>query len=74
MSKIERIAQIIAAEQARGFNETLANTLRCAAWFAIEEFPEVTSSEFADAAATLGLHRQASANRFREAVKNLEDA
>ena len=72
---IKRIAAIIAVELERFAreDETLADAVRYAAVFAREEFPDMTSAEFGDAAVTLGLHRQGSRNRFNEAMKFLAD-
>lgn len=69
----ETLCQIIEAEADR-FNEPLAEKLRAAAWIAVDEFPHVTSSQFADAAAACGFHRQGAINRFNEAMKNLAHA
>jgi len=38
-----------------------------------EDDPSVTASQFGDAAALLGLHRQAAMNRWNEAKKNCGD-
>lgn len=71
---MEQIADIIEAEVARfSGGETLANALRCAAVFVHEEHPAATASDFGDAAASLGLHRQAAMNRWNEAKKNCGD-
>jgi len=67
---IERIAFLIKRDME--FNpagETRAEAMRCAALSAQAEFPHVTASQFGDAAATLGHHRQGATNRFREAMK-----
>lgn len=71
---IEQIADEIETEVAR-FNggETLANSLRCAAQMIHEDDPTVTSSQFGDAAASLGMHRQAAMNRWNEAKANCGD-
>lgn len=58
--------------------ETLANSMRCAAVFVHDEFPDATSADFGDAAVmveTAGgtLHRQASMNRWNEAKANMGD-
>lgn len=69
---ITEIAAIIKTETTRfGAEETLANALRCAAWFVNEDFPNATAANFGDAAASLGLHRQGAMNRWNEAKKNL---
>lgn len=71
---MDEIADIIEAEleRFRG-EETLANALRCAAWIVHDEFPDATSSDFGDAAASLGQHRQAAMNRWNEAKANAGD-
>jgi len=71
---IQQIAAEIATEVAR-FNggETLANSLRCAAQMIHEDDASVTSVQFGDAAASIGLHRQAAMNRWNEAKKNCGD-
>jgi hypothetical protein len=53
--------------------DTLANAVRCAANALLLDFPDATSAEFADAAVTLGLHRQGSRNRFNETVAWLSE-
>lgn len=70
---ITEIAKLIKIELDRFPGETLANQLRCAAWFAHEDFPKATSSDFADAAVSLGLHRQGAMNRWNEGIKNLKE-
>lgn len=68
---MDEIADIIEEEVGRfPGQETLANALRCAAQIAHEEYPDATSSDFGDAAASLGLHRQAAMNRWNEAKAN----
>lgn len=71
---MEEIAAIIETEVNR-FNgdETLATSLRCAALFVHEQFPDVVAKDFGDAAVLLGLHRQAAMNRWNEAKKNMGD-
>ncbi len=72
---MEQIAAIILEELARfEGEETTANALRCAAWFALDEAPDCTPALFGDAAASVGVHRGSAMNRFREAMKNLEAA
>lgn len=70
---MDEIADIIEEEVGRFPGETLANALRCAAWFVHDEFPDATSTDFGDAAASVGLHRQAAMNRWNEAKKNAGD-
>jgi hypothetical protein len=72
-SHIPAIAAIIAEEMARFPTETNANALRCAAVFVNEDFPAATSADFGDAAASLGMHRQAAMNRWNEAKANWGD-
>lgn len=69
---MERIADIIAEEMERFEGERFAEQLRWAAWLVREELPDTTSSQFGDAAASLGLHRQGAMNRWNEAMKNWE--
>lgn len=52
----------------------MADCLRYAAWQMMEEVEGYTSGDFADDCAALGLHHQASRNRFNEARNNLLDA
>ena len=66
---IPAIAEIIKAEIGRFAGETNANALRCAAVFVNMDFPAATSADFGDAAASLGMHRQAAMNRWNEAKK-----
>lgn len=71
---MEQIAIIIETEVARfEAGEPLANALRCAAVFVRDEFPAATASDFGNAAASLGLHRQAAMNRWNEAKNNMGD-
>lgn len=67
------ILDIIATEvEAHG---PYAESLRCAAWYVLEEHPDATSTQFADAAAQLdGVTRKAAINRWNEAMQNLEKA
>lgn len=67
------IAAIIQREFDLSLPEAQAETLRAAAWMAVESFPACTASVFGDAAATLGYHRQGATNRFREAIKSLNE-
>lgn len=53
--------------------DTLANAMRCAANAVLIDFPDATSAEFAEAAASLGLHKQGSRNRFNETVAWLKE-
>lgn len=70
-----QICVIIGAEVSRfPGEEPLAEALRAAAWFVMDELPDATASDFGDAAATLGLHRQGAMNRWNEAKQNLEIA
>ncbi len=52
--------------------ETFANAMRCAAQMVMEEVEGATASDFGDAAASLGMHRQGAMNRFNEAKKVME--
>lgn len=72
-SNIPAIAKIIQAEVDRFLTEPNANALRCAAVFVNEDFPSATSADFGDAAASLGMHRQAAMNRWNEAKANWGD-
>lgn len=72
-SHIPAIAAIIQAEMQRFKTEPNANALRCAAVFVNMDFPAATSSDFGDAAASLGMHRQAAMNRWNEAKTNWGD-
>lgn len=73
------IAEIIEKELFLFPGEPYANALRCAAVFVHEDFPQATSSDFGDAAATVAgpngqlLHRQSSMNRWNEAKANCGD-
>lgn len=69
---IEAIANIIADEVKKTHLGPLAENLRAAAWYVMDEFPEARAADFGDAAATKGLHRQGAINRWNEARKNLE--
>ncbi|QJD54348.1 hypothetical protein [Aminobacter phage Erebus] len=72
---LEQIQMIIREELDRFTgDETRANALRSAAWFVMDDFPEATSADFADAAVMEGQHRQGSINRWNEALKNLKVA
>ena len=72
---ILQIAEIIAEEVARfPGEESLAEALRAAAWFVMDEFPEAVASDFGDAAQTLDLHRQGAINRWNEAKRNWAEA
>lgn len=52
-----------------------AESLRCAAWYVLEAYPDTTSAQFADAAAQLdGITRKSAINRWNEAMANLEIA
>lgn len=68
---LDRIAQIIDHEVDMFEGEALAESLRAAAWFVMDEFPEAKARDFGDAAARLGLHRQGAINRWNEAKHNL---
>lgn len=66
------ICIIIGAEVTRfKGDEPLAEALRAAAWFVMDELPATTASDFGDAAALMGLHRQGAMNRWNEAKHNL---
>lgn len=65
-SHIPAIAAEIKKQLACIEGESLANSLRCAALFVHMDFPTATSSDFGDAAASLGMHRQAAMNRWNE--------
>ena len=67
------ILDIIAAEiETHGCN---AESLRCAAWYVKDEYPDATSTQFADAACQLdGVSRKSAINRWNEAMQNLEQA
>lgn len=70
---MERIAEIITEEMARFSGERYAEQLRWAAWLVREELGDgITSTQFGNAAASLGLHRQGAMNRWNEAMKNWE--
>ena len=70
---LTRIAQIITEELNRfPGEETQANALRCAAMFVHDEFPDAKASDFGDAAAERGLHRQGAINRWNEAKKDFD--
>lgn len=71
---LEQIAKIIKTEIDHPLGMCLAENMRAAAWYVMEELPEATSSDFGDAAASCGLHRQSSMNRWNEAKANLEKA
>lgn len=67
---LEQIAKIIADEVAKVHLGPLAENLRAAAWYVMDDFPQATARDFGDAAATKGLHRQGAINRWNEAKKN----
>ena len=72
MEQTQRTAEIISTELDRFDHERDAEALRWAVWFAWEEFPDMTSRQFADAAETLGVNRGTATNRFSEARRNWE--
>lgn len=51
-----------------------AESLRCAAWYVKDEYPDATSKQFADAAVHLDITRKSAINRWNEAMNNLEQA
>lgn len=66
------IAAIIQTEVSRfPGEESLANALRCAAWFVMDEFPDAKAADFGEAATLLSLHKQGAINRWNEAKANL---
>lgn len=65
-----RIAEIIRTEVNHPLRMPLAENLRAAAWYVMEEHPEAIARDFGDAAALCGLHRQGAINRWNEAKKN----
>lgn len=72
---LDAIADMIEIELDRFDGETLANSMRCAAVFVHEAYPQATSADFGDAAVMVErpggfLHRQASMNRWNEAKAN----
>lgn len=69
---LNEIANIIRTEVNHKLRMPLAENLRAAAWYVMDDFPGVTASVFGDAAVLAGLHRQGAINRFNEAKKNLE--
>lgn len=71
---LTRIQDIITTELDHQLKMVAAENMRAAAWYVMEEFPDATSTDFADAAVMLGLHRQGAINRWNEAVKNLKAA
>jgi hypothetical protein len=74
MEKIAILAKIITEETERfKGEETNADAMRTAAFYAWEEHG-ATSSDFGDAAVSLGLHRQGSMNRYNEMLRNWENA
>ncbi len=70
---LARIAAIITAEINHPLNMSLAENLRAAAWYVMEEFPAAIASDFGDGAKIAGVHRQGAMNRWNEALKNLPD-
>lgn len=72
---MERIAEIITETIAEWGELRTGEQLRWASWFVREELGDtIASAQFGDAAASLGLHRQGSMNRWNEAMKNWEKA
>lgn len=71
---LTRIAEIIKKEVNHPLCMSLAENMRVAAWYVMDEFPGATSADFGKAAETCSLHRQASMNRWNEAKKNWEVA
>lgn len=70
---LQQIADMIASEfEVFEGDESVSETLRAAAWNVMDTFPNATASDFGDAAAMLGRHRQGAINRWNEAVKNME--
>lgn len=69
---LPRIAEIITEELSKGLKLGLPSSenLRVAAWYVMEEFPEAKASDFGQAAAACGLHRQGAINRWNEAKAN----
>jgi len=67
---LPRIAEIITTEIKHPLRMPLAENLRAAAWYVMEEFPEAKASDFGHAAASCGLHKQGAINRWNEAKRN----
>lgn len=71
---MENLALIIRTELEHPLGMSLAENLRAAAWYVMEEYPDTTAAEFGDAASLCGCHRQGAINRWNEARKNWEIA
>lgn len=69
---LNEIAKIITTEANHHLGMCLAENLRAAAWYVMEDFPDAKAADFGDAAVLAGLHRQGAINRWNEAKKNLE--
>ncbi|QIG73286.1 hypothetical protein EVC02_065 [Rhizobium phage RHph_N17] len=67
----EQIAEIIRTEVNHKLRMPLAENLRAAAWYVMDEFPSALARDFGDAAVLAGLHRQGAINRWNEAKANL---
>ena len=67
---LNAIAEIIRTEVNHKLRMPLAENLRAAAWYVMEDFPEAKARDFGDAAALCGLHRQGAINRWNEAKAN----
>lgn len=68
------ILDIIVEEDRKNGHD--ADSLRCAAWYVKDEYPDATSKQFADACVNslLGITRKSAINRWNEAMNNLEKA
>lgn len=75
MTDLTKIAALIENDLRfhKAGEESLAEALRGAANAVMLDFPNVTSAEFGDAAASMGLHRQGARNRFNECVTWLRE-
>lgn len=69
---LEQIAQIIRTEVKHPLGMSLAENLRAAAWYVMDDFPAAIARDFGDAAVLAGLHRQGAINRWNEAKANYE--
>ena len=68
---IIEIAEIIRTEINHNLRMPLAENLRAAAWYVMDDFPDAIARDFGDAAVLCGLHRQGAINRWNEAKRNL---
>lgn len=76
MDSKQHIINVVTTERARGLDASEAESLRWSVWLVWEDRgggPEtMSSSEWADAVAALGIKRGTAMNRYSEARRNWE--